>query len=88
MKEMVKTEHFETFIGSIVYQPVVKLFYNEILRTDRFLFHFLKDVVSVTTGDVLSTAIQAWRSTERFLNRSEGVSVPSNGLERSMPWRS
>lgn len=57
MKEMVKTEHFETFIRSIVYQPVVKLFYNEILRTDRFLFHFLKDVVSVTTGDVLSTAI-------------------------------
>lgn len=57
MKEMVKTEHFQTFIGSIAYQPVVKLFYNAILRTDRFLFHFLKDVVSVTTGDVLSTAI-------------------------------
>lgn len=38
MKEMVKTEHFQTFIGSIVYQPVVKLFYNETLNTDRFLF--------------------------------------------------
>ena len=38
MKEMVKTEHFQTFIGSIVYQPVVKLFYNETLDTDRFLF--------------------------------------------------
>lgn len=53
MKEMVKTEHFQTFIGSRVYQPVVKLFYNEILNTDR------TDVVLVTTGDVLSTAIQA-----------------------------
>ena len=70
MKEMVKTEHFQTFIGSRVYQPVVKLFYNEILNTDR------TDVVLVTTGDVLSTAIQAWLPTEPFLNRSEGVSVP------------
>lgn len=42
MKEMVKTEHFQTFIGSIVYQPVVKLFYNEILRTDRFPFSLPK----------------------------------------------
>lgn len=58
MKEMVKTEHFQTFIGSIVYQPVVKLFYNETLNTDRFFFHFLREVVLVTTGDVISTAIQ------------------------------
>ena len=59
MKEMVKTEHFQTFIGSIVYQPVVKLFYNEIFLHRSLSFHFLKDVVLVTTGDVLSTAIQA-----------------------------
>ena len=87
MKGKVKND-FQTFMGSRVSQPVVKLFYNEILNTDRFLFHFLKDVELVTTGDDLSTAIQARLPTEPFPNRSEGVSVLSNGLERPMAWHS
>ena len=79
MKGKVKND-FQTFMGSRVSQPVVKLFYNEILNTHRFLFHFLKDVELVTIGDDLSTAIQARLPAEPFPNRSEGVSVPWNVL--------